>query len=44
MVAHKANPYEKGTERATILAKSKGAICSHKANPYEKGTESYFMF
>ncbi len=38
--AHKANPYEKGTEsyyRLHIhLINS-----AHKANPYEKGTESH---
>ncbi len=37
--AHKANPYEKGTE-SLASPHSNALKGSHKANPYEKGTES----
>ncbi len=39
MGSHKANPYEKGTERWMCWLKRLNGP-SHKANPYEKGTES----
>ena len=38
-MGHKANPDEKGTERAHEDPEELPAI-SHKANPDEKGTES----
>ncbi len=42
-LAHKANPYEKGTESYSWLKKYVWSQAAHKANPYEKGTESVFI-
>ncbi len=37
--SHKANPYEKGTERMIFERLPERYEVTHKANPYEKGTE-----
>ncbi len=37
--AHKANPYEKGTESIVTTPGHEIWMYAHKANPYEKGTE-----